>query len=176
MIKIAKKKKRIVLIGFRGAGKSTIGKLLADKLGWKLISTDQLIEEQAEMSIMEIIKKYGWQQFRQWEEKKITEICHLSKVIIDTGGGVVENQKNMKLLVLNALIAWINADLETLFERLSFENARPALNSDNLKQDIYNNYQRRLPIYQRYCQLFIDTSVDSPEVSCQKIIEEIDVS
>ena len=100
--------KRIVLIGFRGTGKSTIGKLLAKKLEWKYLSTDQQIEERVGTTISDIVERKGWKYFRKLETQVIEKLKSSQNMIIDTGGGIVENQKNVIQLNSSSLIVWIN--------------------------------------------------------------------
>ena len=124
--------KRIVLIGFRGTGKSTIGKLLAKKLEWKYLSTDQQIEERVGTTISDIVERKGWKYFRKLETQVIEKLKSSQNMIIDTGGGIVENQKNVIQLNSSSLIVWIDAHIEDIIERLQKQGNRPLLNKGDL--------------------------------------------
>ena len=89
----------IVLIGYRGTGKTSVGKLLARKLNRKLLSTDKMIIKNADMTINKIIKKYGWNKFRYLESEAIKSINSLDGLVIDTGGGIVLKDKNINVHV-----------------------------------------------------------------------------
>lgn len=163
----------IILIGFRGTGKSTISALLAEKLGWKRLSTDELAAERCGMSIRDVVEQRGWAEFRRIEAECIREVVQEQKVVIDCGGGVVENEENMQLLAEHGVIVWIHAALEDVLARLTaneHDAQRPTLTAGaSQTQDIIQNYQRRLPLYERYAALRVNTSEASSE-ECARAI------
>jgi shikimate kinase len=167
-----KKNQRIVLIGFRGVGKTTVGKLLAAELDWEYISTDNLIEKQQDLSIKEIVSQSGWSYFRQLEHSTVKSISSQMKTVIDCGGGIIENAENMALLIEGSLIVWIDADISTITNRIgiSAEN-RPLLSELDINKDIIKNYQRRKPIYQSYAHLTVNSEKLKPADICKKILE-----
>jgi shikimate kinase len=99
----------IVLIGYRGTGKSVIGKLLASRLGMPYIGMDAAIVARTGMSIPEIVENYGWPKFRDIESEQARELAGLDNIIIDTGGGIIERPENMEVLQMNAHIFWLKA-------------------------------------------------------------------
>ena len=168
------KYKRIVLIGFRGAGKSTIGKILAQQLDWTYVSTDEMVEKRVQKSIADIVKGSGWKKFRDTEHEVIRSVSELTDAIIDCGGGVVEDPSNMKSFKSESLIIWIDANLDDLMNRISGnQNDRPLLTKNDLQSDTEKNYLDRRPLYQRYADLRFSSSENNPEEICQLIRKEI---
>lgn len=166
-------KGRIVLIGFRGAGKSTIARRLAAQLGWKVISTDDLIEKDNRMTIKEIVQKYGWPRFRELEGKVVETLRGIDRVVVDSGGGVVENPDLMNHLLTDSFVVWIDANIDDLVERLIEQNDRPLLNRRNIEEDIRENYLRRIPLYEKYSDIKINTSEMLKEEICEKILNKL---
>jgi len=91
-------KMNLVLIGYRGTGKSSVAEILAKRFAAKKVSTDELIVQKAGMSIPEIVEKYGWEHFREVESEVVKEVCKEDDLIIDAGGGVVLREENIKNL------------------------------------------------------------------------------
>src|ERR1039457_5800563 len=115
----------IVFIGYRGTGKSLVGKLLADRLGMPYISMDGAIVEQAGMSIPEFVAKHGWTKFRDMESMQARDLAGQDGLIIDTGGGVIERRENIEALQKNACIVWLKASVATLVARIGGGTERP---------------------------------------------------
>ena len=161
---------RIVLIGFRGSGKTTIGKELSRMLKWEYISTDNLVELQINFSISDFVKKEGWPTFRRLEKEMIRRLEETMGVVIDCGGGVVEDPQNMACLEENSLIVWVDAALQDILARLQNNASRPLLNQADLQQDIEYNYRRREPFYRRYSRLRVNTSRLGLPSACEEII------
>ena len=168
------KYKRIVLIGFRGAGKSTLGKILAQRLDWSYISTDEMVEMRTEKSIAEIVKHSGWKKFRDAEHEVIRLVSKLTNTIIDCGGGVVENPSNMRFFKSDSLIVWIDADLADIINRISADhNIRPLLTQNDFQSDSEKNYLNRRPLYDKYSDLRFSSSESTAEVICQLILKKL---
>lgn len=167
----------IILIGFRGTGKSTISTLLAERLGMKRVSTDERATERCGMSIRDFVEQHGWAAFRQIEQECIREAIQEQGIVIDCGGGVVENVENMRLLSGNGIVAWVHAELGDVLERLMANEQdaqRPTLTVGMTQaQDITQNYQRRLPLYEQYAVLTVNTSMASAEECCRAIISSV---
>ncbi|HHE65498.1 MAG TPA: shikimate kinase [Bacteroidetes bacterium] len=150
--------KKVVFIGYRGVGKTTVSKDLADKLKWPYVSSDEKIEEKCGMTIREFVASSGWQEFRKLEKSVIEELSNLNHVVIDCGGGVVEDAQNMERLSKNALIVWVDSDMEDIYKRLSKAMDRPRLENPDLKKDVDITYQKRLPLYRKYSHIYLNTS------------------
>jgi len=165
-----RKIQRIVVIGFRGTGKSTIASILAEKSSWKLISTDDLVEKTAGQTIRKLVEEKGWKHFRNLESEIIKKISREKHAVIDTGGGIIESKVSMNKLSKHSFVVWVDAELKDIIERVENQNIRPLLNKSNLKEDIYSHYDRRYPLYQEYSQLKVNTSVDSVDKICEQIL------
>lgn len=161
----------IVLIGMRGSGKSTIGKLLAKKLNRKFIETDNLIVEKAGMSIPNIVKRYGWKKFRQLENAVVKKIYQYTNHVIATGGGVILKEENVKLLKKNGFLIWLIAKPETLINRIGNDPNRPSLTGKSLKEDIQITLKERLPLYQRAADSSVTTDNKSPDEIVKLILK-----
>lgn len=168
------KYKRIVIIGFRATGKSTIGKMLAEQLDWTYISTDKLVEDRANKSIADIVKDSGWEKFRDMEHKVILSASELTETVIDCGGGVVEDHSNMNYLKSESLIIWIDAKINDILNRISEDrHVRPLLTQDDMESDIKINYKDRQPLYEKYGDFCFSSSESSPEEICRLIQKQL---
>jgi shikimate kinase len=165
--------RNLILIGFRGTGKTTISTKIAQSLDWKRFSTDDMAMERCGMSIAAFVGEHGWAAFRQIEHECVAEVASNQGVIIDCGGGVVENPENMRLLSQNGIIVWVHAELNDVLERLSedpLDAQRPLLTQNTTKQqDIIDNYSRRLPLYEGFAEFMVNTSSHSVEECCRYI-------
>lgn len=162
----------IVLIGYRGSGKSTVAQILALKTGMKKISTDAVIEERAGMTINEFVKKNGWSAFRNLEEMVIKEISDMDGIIIDTGGGVILRQSNLDALKKNGTIFFLNAEAKILAERIKSENTRPSLTHGKEPwEEVEDVLKERLPLYKKAADHIIDTGKLPPEKVAEIILE-----
>jgi len=137
----------IVLIGLMGAGKSTIGKNLANRIGWTFVDTDQLVEKRCGTTISVIFEVEGEKGFRNREKKIIVEVMNKKKQVIATGGGAPIQLENRNFLRKGFVIYLFSQPL-SIWKRLRTDDSRPMLrNSKNLKQTIQNLYDERDPIY-----------------------------
>jgi len=150
---------KIILVGMMGAGKTTIGKLLSNKLGYDFIDLDKIIEEKSGVKINTIFEIEGETAFRERELKVLNDSIEKDKVIISTGGGIVTNEKSRAQLIKhNALIIYLKANLQTLCNRLKNDNSRPILNVDDKEQVIERILEEREPYYQDLADMDVDTS------------------
>jgi shikimate kinase len=117
----------IVLVGLMGAGKSTIGKRLARRLGLEFVDSDEEIERAADHSISEIFDRFGEPSFRDGERRVIARLIEGPPKVIATGGGAFVNEDTRKLILERCIAIWLDADLETLAERVSRRDTRPLL-------------------------------------------------
>ena len=164
----------IALIGMRGSGKTTVAKLMADKLNMKLIVTDELIEKRTGLKINQFVKEKGWQEFRRIEKEELLEIAEMDNLIIDTGGGIVENLDNQKLLKKISHIIWLKTDIEIIIKRLKDDAARPLLTkTNNLKQDLINVNEKRKIIYKKLADYVIIIDGKKPLTIAKEIIKLI---
>ncbi|URA09728.1 shikimate kinase [Thermospira aquatica] len=149
---------KIVLIGYRGSGKTTIGKHLATALNVPFIDTDHLIVSQAGMSIPEIFHKEGESGFRLRESRALKEALMLGRGVISTGGGIVLRPENRILIRTADLVVYLTAPVSILAERIRGDKNRPALTNLSLEEEIHTLLKERSPLYEELADLKIDTS------------------
>jgi len=164
--------KNIVLIGFMGTGKTEVGRILAKKLGYKLIDADTEIEKEQKMTITEIFKQYGESKFRDIEADVIRRLSVIKNIIISTGGGAVLRQENIDNLRKNGVIVCLAASPETILKRTSRNTNRPLLQVENPLQKIKDLLEFRKPYYDK-ADIMIDTEGKSPLQVAEEIIEKV---
>ncbi len=139
----------IVLIGYRGTGKSTVGRLLAARLGRQLVSTDAEIVKRAQRTVPEIIAQEGWEYFRDLESDICRELADRDQLVIDTGGGAILRTQNIETLKKNGTVFWLTASVETIANRIGSDNQRPSLTgTKSFVDEIQEVLQERVPKYQ----------------------------
>ena len=156
---------RIYLIGMPGSGKSTIGRMLAKKIGYSAIDLDAQIEQNALMFIDEIIEKLGIETFRTLESEQLSQITE-QNAIVACGGGIVLNRNNKQMM--NGIIIYLDTDLAIIEERLKTDYVRPLL-LDNTLEDLY---KERFLLYQHFADLNISNN-KTVEDTILDIIEKI---
>ena len=137
----------IVLVGMMGVGKSTVGRLLAHKLGREFIDSDEEIERAAGMSIAEMFERFGEQYFRDGERRVLARLIHGSAKVIATGGGAFINDETRMLIKQTCISVWIDADIDVLVARVSRKATRPLLVGKDPKVVLRELGAARNPIY-----------------------------
>lgn len=161
----------IVLIGYRGTGKSVVGSLVSEGLQMQCISMDGKIVEKAGMSIPDIVAKHDWATFRDMESEITRELAKLDDIIIDTGGGVIERPENIDVLKTNGLIIWLKASVETIVLRIEEGTERPSLTGEkSFTEEVEEVLVQRTPKYRNAAQYEIDTERLTPEQVADRII------
>ena len=162
----------IVLIGYRGTGKTVVGEIVAKRLGMKCVNTDATIVEKAGMSIPEMVEKNGWPAFRDLESEVARELAMADNVVIDAGGGIIERPENIQALRPNALIFWLKASVEVIVSRIQGGSERPSLTgAKTFTEEVAEVLERRAPRYQSAAQHQIDTDHLTAEQVADRIIE-----
>lgn len=163
----------IVLIGYRGSGKSTVGRRLAARLKLRFVDIDDLIEERQGVAISDIVKSHGWGHFRKLERNTIEEISKEDHFIIAPGGGAVLDTDNVKALRKNGLIIWLKAEKQTLLKRMDQDpgtgTRRPALTGKGTSEELKEVMSLREPIYERVSEIQIDTS----RIDVETVVENV---
>jgi shikimate kinase len=137
----------IVLIGMMGAGKTTVGRRLALKLGRHFIDSDEEVEKAANMTISEIFAAHGEDDFRAGEARVIARILREPDIVLGTGGGAFINPETRRLIKTGSVSVWIKADFDLLFARVSRRSNRPLLKTANPKATLEALIAARYPIY-----------------------------
>jgi shikimate kinase/rhodanese-related sulfurtransferase len=147
---------RVALIGFRGTGKSTVARLLAERVGWAWVDADALLEERAGRTIRDIFAEHGEAEFRRREAAILAELFRRPRTVLATGGGVILREDNRDLLRRSAWVVWLEADAQTLWRRLESDPTsaarRPALGvarntASNSLSEIEELLKVREPLY-----------------------------
>ena len=170
--KVESRKMNLILIGYRGTGKSTVGKIVAEMLNFKRIETDAEITDRAGMSIPEIVKENSWNYFRDLESEVVSEACSMENTVIDCGGGVVTRPENVKALKRSGIIFLLKADINDILRRISSSSQRPSLTGDkSFTVEVEQVLKEREPLYQAAADYIIDTSSESPRTAGKKIAQ-----
>ncbi len=164
----------IILIGFRGTGKSTIGRIVAQRLGQEFIDADVYLEQKTGRSIKDIFAKDGENVFRAIETQVLEELCLQDGRVIATGGGAVTRDENVRRLKKSGIIVLLEADVDTIFKRIHrdvhLQQRRPALTDMNEYQEIEYLVEFRKPLYDKAADLVINTAKTPTHNAANKII------
>lgn len=159
-------RRRLFLIGYRGTGKTSVARLAAARLGWSWCDADELLEEQAGMTIRAIFDAEGEAGFRDRETAILETVCQFDRHVIATGGGVILRPENRERLRAAGRVVWLTADVHTLWQRLQTDDRtaerRPALTVGGLAE-IEELLRRREPWYRACADEVVDTVGRSPE-------------
>ena len=160
---------KIFLIGPMGSGKSTIGKVLSERLEYDFYDTDKLVEKVVGKKIKEIFEQNGEQYFRLKESEELDKTRKLKNAVIATGGGIIENEKNRLFLKEEKKVIFLDSSVERQYDRTKESQKRPLLNNGDSMKILKNLYRKRLSFYQEVSKLKI--SMDN--LTEGKIFEEI---
>jgi len=151
----------IYLIGYRCTGKTTIGKALAESLGWHFADADEELVRANSMTVAEIVAQFGWDYFREKEREIILQLSLLDQYVIATGGGVILKPENIQDMKQSGIIVWLRASPEIIKKRILSDAAtrdlRPALTSKGLTDEIEETLLKRTPLYENAMDFFADT-------------------
>ncbi len=159
----------IVLTGMPGAGKSTLGVLLAKAMGLSFIDTDLVIQQKCGMLLNQIIEAKGQEGFLQIEEEVLTEAATLKHYVIATGGSAVLSARAMQALKQNGRVVYIHVSLPVLEKRLFNIKARGVVMGEN--ESLSTLYEKRRPLYERYADLTFSAMENSVEESLALLVE-----
>ncbi len=162
----------LVLIGYRGTGKSAVGELLARRLGMTLVNMDEAIVEKAGMRIPEIVEKQGWTHFRDLESEVARDLSGRDGLIIDTGGGVIERDENVATLKRNGVVFWLTAPVDVIVTRIEDGTERPALtDGKSFTDEVAEVLERRNPLYEAAAHHVVATEAGTPDEIAAAVIE-----
>ena len=162
----------IILIGFMGAGKTTVGRKLANRLGYFFLDTDQQIEKQQGCTIEEIFRYAGEATFRELETKLLGNLQNVHNTILSTGGGMFLRSENQVFLKGIGKTVYLQVDRETLKQRLQCDLNRPLLQKPNWQENVNQMLQQREPAYLT-ADLTVEAQEGPPNVMVSRIIEAI---
>jgi shikimate kinase len=165
----------IVLIGFMGAGKSSVGRTLARMTGLPRFDTDEMIGARFGLSVAEIFETHGEEKFREAETEALRGLTANPAAIVVTGGGIVLRPENRRLLRELGTVIHLSADEETLFARIARRSTRPLLQTENPRATVTELLRNRLPIYREVADLEVDTTLLSHDEVAQRILKSVEV-
>jgi shikimate kinase len=171
--------RNLVLIGYRGTGKSAIAKELADRLDWSSVDADDELERRAGKTIAAIFADDGEETFRDWESQVLGELIEKEHVVIAAGGGVVLRQRNQELLTKASGIVWLQASIKTILERVAADPLtsarRPNLTVLGGEDEVRILLEAREPLYRQCANLTVVTDTLSPAAVADRILEQLPV-
>jgi shikimate kinase len=161
-----------VLIGYRGTGKSTIGRLLAAELGFAYVCLDDEIVARAGSSIPEIVRRSSWDHFRDLESAVVEDAAERDRQVIDTGGGVVTRQRNVESLRRTGVLFLLEAAVDDIIQRIGGDAGRPSLTgTKSITDEVVEVLAAREPLYRAAAHHRIDTSACTPQEAARRIAE-----
>ena len=165
--------KSIALIGMMGCGKTTVGKLLAAALEREFVDLDQVIETAQNTSISSIFKEKGEAFFRELETKALNQYKNTSNLVISTGGGIVETEKNLEILEANFITIYLKTSPDVLFARIKDDTTRPLLQTTTPKKTLEKLLKKREKSYKKASKIVISYKKTPEEImkEIQKCLE-----
>jgi shikimate kinase len=160
--------RNLILVGLMGAGKSSVGRLVASQLGIPFVDSDVEIERVSRMTITELFAAYGEEEFRALETRVMKRLLKNGPRVVSTGGGAFINDRTRKHIKKGGLSLWLKADLDVLWERVNKRDTRPLLKTENPKQTLENLMNARYPVYAQ-----ADVTVLSRDVRKELMADEV---
>lgn len=161
----------IILIGFMGSGKSSVGQVLAERLERKFVDMDDEIELGENKTINEIFEEYGEEHFRSLETSYLEKLLTKKNKVISTGGGVIIREENVEILRKIGTVVYLNTSINQLMMNLEGDTKRPLLQGTDVKEKVTNLLRTREPIYFEAANMIIQTEGKSIEEVASEIIE-----
>ncbi|MBB3391172.1 shikimate kinase [Rhizobium sp. BK275] len=160
--------RNLILVGLMGAGKSSVGRLIAQQLGVPFIDSDIEIERVSRMTITELFAAYGEEEFRALEARVMKRLLKGGPRVVSTGGGAFINARTRRHIKKGGLSVWLKADLDVLWDRVNKRDTRPLLKTENPKQTLENLMNARYPVYAE-----ADLTVLSRDVRKEVMADEV---
>lgn len=161
----------VVLVGYRGTGKSAVARRVAEALEFEVVALDEQIVRRAGKPIPEIVAESGWPAFRDLEEEVVRDFAVRDNQVIDCGGGVIERDANIETLRRAGTVVWLRATTPTIVHRIAGDSQRPSLTgTKSFTEEVDEVLSRRTPRYQQIAHCEIDTD----ELSVQEVAQEVE--
>jgi len=161
----------IVLIGFMGAGKTTVGRMVAGRMGYVFIDMDEEIERAAGLSVNTIFEKYGEASFRGREAELTARLAAGDRQVVSCGGGWALNPGNVAMRGASSRLVYLRANPESILKRTE-GSSRPLLNVGDRAERVVSLLKSRTPVYASVADLIVDTDELTPEEVSERILEE----
>lgn len=163
----------LFLIGFRCTGKTSVGQVLAQRLGWSFVDTDRTISAMSGCEISRMVDAHGWPFFREQERRLLERICAADRQVVATGGGIILDDRNVKRMRRCGMIVCLTAGPKTIVTRMRADNAttanRPPLTSRGVFEEVVLLHTERKPLYQKAADFTIDTDGETITALCERI-------
>ena len=164
----------VVLVGYRGTGKSTVAGLVAQALGYEVINLDAEIVRRAGRSIPDLVAERGWEGFRDLEEEVCRSCAQEPGRVVDCGGGVVEREANFEVLRNAGRVFWLTATVATIVERIQGDDQRPSLTgTKSFTEEVSEVLERREPLYRKLAHVAVPTDGRTPAELAAEIVERV---
>ncbi len=165
--------RNLVLVGYRGTGKSTVGLRLAERLSWQRVSLDEELVRREGRSIPALVEAVGWDGFRERESALVLEVSGRSGWVLDCGGGVVEREGNFEPLRSCGQVVWLRAEPATIIRRIGGDANRPSLTGKSITDEVVEVLARRSPLYQRLSHFALDTDQTRPQALVDQLLQHL---
>jgi len=163
----------IFLVGLMGAGKTTIGRQIANELSLDFFDSDHEIENRTGVTITHIFDIEGEAGFRKRETAMLDELTEKKGIVLATGGGAILKPENRQFLMSRGTTIYLYANIDTLVERTSKDRNRPLLQTDDPRQKLQELFDIRDPLYRETADIIIDTGKDSVRLAIKEILEKL---
>jgi len=166
-VKNKSNKSLIFLVGFMGAGKTTTGRTLAQKMGWGFIDLDEIIESHIDKSVQHIFADMGEDEFRRIEQSTLKTCAELERMVISLGGGAYISEENRRVIDSAGISVLLECPVEVCLSRVEYDGSRPLLKN---RSEVQALFERRMPYY-RLADFSVSSAVSSPVEIADQIIE-----
>ncbi len=168
---------KVILIGFRGAGKTTVGKLLAERLKLSFLDLDEEIQRRVGLSIKEMVERFGWSYFREREREVLEELLNLKECVVALGGGSILHDDLMEKLKSKSFIIYLKISPDTAVERIckdsKTEQTRPSLSNLSLAEEVERMLKERSSLYQKFADIIIEADTMDLNRLLEKILKHL---
>ena len=169
---------KVILIGFRGAGKTTVGKLLAERLNLPFLDLDDEVQRRVGLSIKEMVERYGWSYFREMERTVLEDLIEEEGCVVALGGGSVLHEDLMEKLKSKAFTIYLKISSATAIKRISkdskSEQTRPSLSNLSLVEEVERVLKERAPLYEKYADIIIEADRGDIDTLFKKILKQLE--
>lgn len=165
--------KNIVLIGFMGSGKTSMGRFLSRELDYEFFDTDKEMENVTGLKVNQIMKKYGKIRFASEERLIMKKLAAMDHTIIATGGSFIDNEENVNALKDRSIFVFLDVEDDVIIDRLKRRKIRPFTEKGSLNELVPRIYGQRRPIYEKYADITVNTTEMTMEETAQEIMKRL---